>query len=278
MQKLFDAHASLIQRDVLGYASPSLAALAQRSFSIADYAGDIAGRGIAKTVVVSAEADAPLAEARMAAAAVLGAHTDVPGIVAGCNPWKHRPSAILSGWDGLPVIGARLVWTEGCDPGPVDMLFSALAEAGLSCELDLRSPDWAAITRLVETHPHTRVVLSHCGRPDIASNRLDSWRAAITALAVVPNTLCKVAGLFRFCAPHAVDAVALRPCFDFVYAAFGADRLLWGSDWPAVNGPAALQDWIATFRSLVEDLPKGDQAAICYDTAERLYRVTPHAR
>ena len=271
MLKLFDTHASLIQRDVLSYAGTSLARLDQRSFPLDAYANDTAGRGIAATLLVSAEADDLLAEARLAAAAKRDAGASVRGIVAGCDPWQKTSERILADWADLPVVSARLVWSGQSDTGPINALMPALASVGLCAEMDVRVPDWDLVSTLAGDNPETTFVLSHAGRPGIADDALAQWQEGTARFAAPGNTFCKVSGLFRFCRPHAVDVDAVRPIFNHLYHVFGSERLVWGSDWPAVENIAALQDWITAFRTLVADLPKHDQIAICHGTAERLY-------
>ena len=116
MHKLFDAHASLIQRDVLDYHGTALAALDGRSFDIKDYVLDTHGRGISDILLVAALSDNALAEARMIGAVALEHPTRVRGIIAGCDPWQMSPTAMLQAWDGLPVKGC-LLYTS---PSPRD--------------------------------------------------------------------------------------------------------------------------------------------------------------
>ena len=51
---------------------------------------------------------------------------------------------------------------------------------------------------------------------------------------------------------------------------FGADRLLWGSDWPVVELAGGYSRWLATARSFV---PEAVHAAVFGGNAARTYGV-----
>jgi predicted TIM-barrel fold metal-dependent hydrolase len=121
---------------------------------------------------------------------------------------------------------------------------------------------------------NTRLVLNHCGVPDIAGGGLDPWRADMTALAALPNVTCKLSGLMAYCAPDAMTAEAIAPYVDHVLEVFGPDRMVWGSDWPVVNLAKGLPEWIAVTREILAKLSDGEATAIANGTAQSVYRVS----
>jgi len=55
-----------------------------------------------------------------------------------------------------------------------------------------------------------------------------TWAAAIRSLAALSNVTCKLCGVHT----RPARASGLRPYYETVLAAFGPDRLMFGSDWP----------------------------------------------
>jgi L-fuconolactonase len=90
------------------------------------------------------------------------------------------------------------------------------------------------LATLVARYPHIRVVIDHLGLPD--RNDLVGAAAWLELMAAHPNCYLKVAGLARLSVmgpPHRDLWSLLRMSMQW----FGADRMLWGSDFPAVATP-----------------------------------------
>ena len=117
------------------------------------------------------------------------------------------------------------------------------------------------------------VVVDHGAKPEIRGGRLDPWRADMAAVAARPNTVCKLSGLVTEAAPD-WTVESLRPYVDHLLAAFGPERLLWGSDWPVVNLAGGYDRWREAALALIAGLPEPDRAAILGRNAERVYLAT----
>jgi L-fuconolactonase len=88
-------------------------------------------------------------------------------------------------------------------------------------------------------------------------------------IAGCPNVACKLSGLLTELNPGQPGA-ALAPAFLTLWAQFGPDRLLWGSDWPVVTLAASYGEWLAVAQSLV---PAEHRGAVFADNARRIYRL-----
>lgn len=85
-----------------------------------------------------------------------------------------------------------------------------------------------ALATLAAAHPDTKVVVSHLGNPRVQDGRLESG-AALLALAVHRNVFVGLSGLAMFCPfPYA----PLDGFVGEVIDAFGAERTMWGSNFP----------------------------------------------
>ena len=111
----------------------------------------------------------------------------------------------------------------------------AVGERGFPFDLCVTEDQLPDVIQLVQRCPDTTFVLDHCGKPAIRSNEIDEWTANIDSLATCANVVCKVSGLLTEAREEQRVIEALRPWLDEVHACFGAERLLYGSDWPVVT-------------------------------------------
>lgn len=110
------------------------------------------------------------------------------------------------------------------------------------------------VTALAADLPGLRMVLDHLGKPDIGTAQEPAapsaeWSDALHALAAHEQVFCKLSGLpAEAGGDWSLKQVA--PFFDTARAAFGQERLMFGSDWPVsavtasgwVGGDAAAVD------------------------------------
>jgi L-fuconolactonase len=125
--------------------------------------------------------------------------------------------------------------------------------------------------RIAEAHPDMRMVLDHCLKPRIRHHPegFGAWAEGMSRLAAT-QAFCKLSGLVTEAgADWTIDA--LRPYADHVLAAFGSDRVLWGSDWPVCRAAAEYGDWVAAAEALTAGLCKAGQAAVFGGSAARAY-------
>jgi L-fuconolactonase len=141
---------------------------------------------------------------------------------------------------------------------------------GLCFDLCVRQAQLAAALDLVRACPETRFVLDHAGKPEIRGSLLDPWRSNIEGLASCPNVVCKLSGLVTEAGPGA-GREALQPYVDHVVAAFGPDRLLFGSDWPVLKGVSSYRGWMALARELLQSLSPAGYGAVFSANARRTY-------
>lgn len=148
----------------------------------------------------------------------------------------------------------------------------AAAEHGLVFDALVRADQLPVVTRLAQRHPDLRIVLDHCGKPDIASNDLAQWCSDIAALAQCPNVWCKLSGLWTE-AGGAIDDGVIGPVVDHVLASFGSRRVLWGSDWPVLHLAGDVPGWLAQCQRLLASLGDAQRERIFSGNAVEVYRL-----
>jgi L-fuconolactonase len=119
-------------------------------------------------------------------------------------------------------------------------------------------------------YPDLSVVIDHGAKPDIARGAFDDWAAAMREIARDGRVHCKLSGLVTEARPdwHQRD---IRPYADLLIDAFGAERLMWGSDWPVVNLAGGYDRWREAAENYVARLNEDEQTAILGGTARRFY-------
>jgi L-fuconolactonase len=172
--------------------------------------------------------------------------------------------------------GVRVYWEEPEEShGALDDGLRFLADHGLSCDLVVKPQSYGQIAEAMARHPGVQFILDHFAGvhmyPDGSS--ADTWTEAIRPLAALPNAALKLSGYMTSAHPPTPDTV--RPYFAAALAQFGAERLLYGSDYPiCITLGQRYADSVALVRALTAPLSEAERTAILTMTAERAYRLT----
>lgn len=117
------------------------------------------------------------------------------------------------------------------------------AERGLTLDVNGGPNTPAELARLAGRLPDLRIVLNHIGNVRITAEPPPvDWVAGIRAAAKHQNVACKISALCWAAAHDGKDAPTVldfyRPYIDTVWNAFGDNRVIYGSDWPASESAA----------------------------------------
>ena len=126
---------------------------------------------------------------------------------------------------------------------------------------------------LAEKLPNLTLVIDHLAKPPIAAKEMGDWADQLAAAAEHPNVYAKVSGLNTAADWGTWTADDIKPYIDFATEKFGANRLMFGSDWPvAVLAGDYQKVWDAT-QEAISDYSQADQDAILGETAVKVYRL-----
>lgn len=136
-------------------------------------------------------------------------------------------------------------------------------------------PDMPAdVARLAAALPQLRIVINHGANLRIDGQPVPRrWHQGMQAAAQHPRVFCKVSALVEQTvqkpAPRAV--AYYHPVLDTLWALFGDDRLLFGSNWPVSERAAPLATVVGIVRDYVA--ARGEQAArkVFLDNAQTAY-------
>lgn len=282
-----DAHLHIWQIESGEYfwLNPRLGPL-YRSFTLEDSAPARERCGVSRVVLVQA-ADTPGDTARMLS--VAAAHPEVAGVV--CWVPLDSPAvrdAIHERLESGQMVGVRALFHEMRDPewllrANVAGGLSALAEAGLPLDFVTSDPEaLAIIPELTARHPSLRVIIDHLGKPVLGggSAEISEWAELLKSAATSANVAAKLSGFRGFSSPGRWSDDDLRPIVSEALETFGADRLMYGSDWPvSVLGNGYVDTFRALERTLVHlGASQQEVSQVFGRTAEAWYQLREGAQ
>ena len=147
-------------------------------------------------------------------------------------------------------------------------------EAGLLLELPVVYPNhFGDIAELALSFPRLVLVVDHLGKPPLGTPEMVGWETALRACAEHPNVVAKVSGLNTATPRRDWSATDLRRPLEVAVDCFGADRLMWGSDWPVSLLNGTYEGVLTASIAALEQGAPDDAARILSGTARRVYQL-----
>ena len=148
---------------------------------------------------------------------------------------------------------------------------SLLEPAGLTYDLLLFPRHIRPSIALVDSCPNQRFVIDHIAKPPIAAGEIEPWASDLREIARRDNVWCKLSGMVTEADRRAWTPSDFTPYMDIVIEAFGADRLMIGSDWPVCALAGAYRPVMEIVIDYAERLSHGERAAILGGTCTEFY-------
>jgi L-fuconolactonase len=119
------------------------------------------------------------------------------------------------------------------------------------------------------------LVLDHLGKPDVRGRQFDAWLRDVTPLARLPHVVCKLSGIVTEAndARGQYDESHIHRYLDAALDLFGAQRLMFGSDWPVCSLVASYAQTCAIVERWSAKLPAADRDSVFGNTAARIYGI-----
>jgi L-fuconolactonase len=175
-------------------------------------------------------------------------------------------------------VGVRHVVQD--EPNPRFLLGDAFVRGlrrlhpfGLVYDLLLYPPQLPAAVELAGLLPEQPFVLDHLAKPRIKTGEIAEWRRDLEALATHENVACKLSGLVTEAAWRQWKRDDFTPYLDVALAAFGPERLMFGSDWPVCLLSGEYEDVVGIIGDFISRLTPAEQTLIWGDTAKNWYRL-----
>ena len=126
---------------------------------------------------------------------------------------------------------------------------------------------------VVRRFPEQRFVLDHIAKPFIKDGILEPWASEIRRLAAFDNVWCKVSGMVTEAAWKAWRQEDYRPYLDVVFDCFGAERIMFGSDWPVCTLAGNYSEVVGIVETYIAALSADEQAAVMGGNAVSFYQL-----
>lgn len=149
---------------------------------------------------------------------------------------------------------------------------AAMAQHRLVADVLALPEELDDVARAAGDEPGLRVVLNHGGRPRVMCGGITAWGRRVRHLAASPNVFCKCSGLVeRAGIEWTVQTV--RPYVEVLLDAFGADRIMFASNWPVLNLASHYVPWLECVMDCLValGLTSDETDAVMGGTARRCY-------
>ncbi|GAA1447881.1 amidohydrolase family protein [Leifsonia poae] len=207
-----------------------------------------------------------------------------PEVVAGLVAWVDLTGDVVAQLDlirataTVPVVGTRHL--VQIDPDPEWLLredvgrgLSALADEGMRFDLVVRDWQLPQARTVASRHSDLIFVLDHLGGPPAPGEDLSEWESGLRNLASRPNVVAKLSGLISGLAPGSWQVDDLRRVVEIALTAFGAERLLYGSDWPLAELGGGAAGWGAAAEHLLAELTDEERRRVFGLNAVAVYSL-----
>ncbi|MCB1098363.1 MAG: amidohydrolase family protein [Verrucomicrobiae bacterium] len=272
-----DAHHHFWSYDAVEYAwlDDSLAML-RRDFGCNDLAEAVADCGVTGAVTVqvrttAAETDSLLQQGKLCdlVKGVVGwAPLKDPGVGEMLERWMSDPL-----FKGVREICQGAPHAEFFDNDDFDRGIRALTRFGLPYDLLLYQAQLGTVARFVDRHPEQKFIVDHIAKPEIRDGQFaDDWARDLIELGRRENIVgCKFSGVVTEVRDPEWNIAMLVPYFDTALEAFGAQRLMFGSDWPVCLSRATYRSWMDAVEVLTSELSESERRDFYSANTIRVY-------
>ena len=147
----------------------------------------------------------------------------------------------------------------------------AMQGSGLVYDILIYERHLPQTIEFVDQYPEQVFVLDHVAKPLIREGVMEPWATRMQELAKRENVWCKVSGMATEADWASWSSEMLRPYLDVVVEAFGAKRLMAGSDWPVCLAACEYGRWFEVLREYFSRFSRDEQDAVFGGTAVEVY-------
>jgi L-fuconolactonase len=200
------------------------------------------------------------------------------------------PARLDSLYEATGIAGIRLMGRLG-DPGEARVeklaaysLFQRADQLGLNINLYCQSDQISNIELLMRAFPGVCVGLDHLGICPSTAFVPDRWGRPrfddepippptypqILGLARYPNVYVKVSGEYAF-SKEPYPYQDLRPMVEGIYRAYGAERMMWCTDFPWISEEPGYRRLVALLDRHLPHLAEGERSLIAGGNASQVW-------
>lgn len=208
-------------------------------------------------------------------AEAVAAHPERFAGVFSCDILAPDVAQTIAHWKGKGLTGLRLFTTGSTMPGQADWLddersfagWRFAAENNLPVCLQMTAKGIPQVVNVLKRFPKLRVILDHLARPVQDDGPPYAGADSLWGLAAQPNVYLKVTE--RNLVGARAGKATPESFFGKLVGDFGANRIAWGSNYPASEKP--LPELVRLAQETLAFLPERDREWIFSGTAQVLY-------
>ncbi len=186
-------------------------------------------------------------------------------------------AALRSVPGGEKLVGIRHQVHDEADPewlmrADVAAGLEAVSREGLVYDLLVRARELPAAFHVVCAFPELRFVIDHLAKPPVGTGEeCQAWFRWMSRLADLANVSVKVSGLVTEADWTGWKPSDFQPYVQAAIELFGAERLLFGSDWPVSLLAAQYQQVLDLADELLASLSDAERRLVFGENALRVY-------
>ncbi len=276
---IVDTHLHLINKSALTYPWLASVPALDRDFLYATYEADARRVGIEAALHMEVDVDPGEMERETSEVRQLSQKPGslLKGAIAACRPEEDGFAAYLERQQADPLVkGFRRVLHVMPDELSEGAIFREnirrLGGSRFTFDLCVLPHQIAKAIALADLVPDLQFVLDHCGVPDIRNGAEHPWRDHMSEIARRPNVIAKISGVVAY-ADQSWSVETLRPYVEHTIAAFGWDRIVWGSDWPVCTLGGDLATWVAATHALLNGCSLDERTKLLSANARRIWNL-----
>jgi len=149
----------------------------------------------------------------------------------------------------------------------------ALQQHGFTYDILVYPKQLPAVEEFVQQFPEQALIIDHLAKPGIKAGELDAWAAHMRRIAKSPNVYCKLSGMVTEADWQQWEPAHFRPFMEVALEAFGANRLVYGSDWPVCLVAAKYREVKELVTDFISTLSTSEQEQIMGGNARSFYHL-----
>lgn len=148
-----------------------------------------------------------------------------------------------------------------------------LADFNFTYDLLLYHHQLPEAIQFVQQLPEVKIVVDHLAKPSIRTGDIAAWKRDIASLAAFKNIHCKVSGMVTEADWKNWKANDFTPYLDVLFSAFGAERILYGSDWPVCLVAATYQQQLSIAQTYLSTFSEHEKTLVMGENARKFYNL-----
>lgn len=148
---------------------------------------------------------------------------------------------------------------------------AALQEYGFVYDILIFPRQLPNAYKLVKLSPGQTFVLDHIAKPDIKSGKQADWKTDIKKLSALPNVYCKISGMVTEGDWKNTSPDIFKMYIDHVVNCFGAERVMFGSDWPVCLVAASYDQVVKILEENTSDFTPTEKELLWGENCRKVY-------